>query len=430
VVEDVLQRFLAKRLFDVGGEDARLDLLRQASDDVATILKESPERVTAFTMVAIDPDIPPAEPILAEVGVILQAKWNSYAGAFSDPTLPVVFRAIILAALEKIVGSEPLAAAVTLSCRNLLPRLGAKGDASLWTSLVDNAGHRLELRARREWAFPTTTSFEQADLELPKSAGVVPVTISRDWLTKQFAIASGPHNQASEPTGGNSVWPNSNDAWVHQFAPLAANAVGSAIESVAKKLAESVTGALDPKAQSDAITAYIGSVTANIAQISLGLERRNSLVWWKEALYSPSAERSYRSVTLPVAVALIAIDASKQTGPYAPRMAEAFLLEAIRVLDAIETEASLSLTSLCTVAAEGDGSDVVLEYFGTLHREPGRTSLASLIGSGDMIDGAVLERRIGLAGDVTFSPSDFGLWLFRDLQAAAATGPKPKRKTK
>lgn len=428
VAEDILQRFLAKRLFDVGGDDARLAFLRQAAEELANLLKGSPERVVAFTMVAIDPDVPPNEPILAEVAAILQGKWNSYTGAFSDATLPVVFRAIILTALDKIIGSEPVAAAVTLTSRNLLPRLGAKADISLWTTLIDSAAHRLELRARREWALPTAANFEQAELKLPAVPPVASATVSREWLTKQLTAAAAPNDQDGEATNGNQNWPNENQTWVYQFAPRAATAVASAVDAVTKKLAEAVTGAFDAKAQGEAISAYIGSVAANIAQMSLGLERRNSLVWWKEALYSPSAQRSYREVALPVAAALMAIDASKQTGPFAPRMAEAFLLETIRVLDPAATAAPRPLTGLCAEAVQGEGADIVLEALGALHREAGRTSLASLIASGETIDSSVLVRRIGLAGDAELSPAGFALWLFRDLQASAATPPKAKRK--
>lgn len=428
--EDILQHFLGKRLFDVGSEDARLVNLRQAADELASLLKASPERIVAFTMVAIDPDVAPNEPILAEVGAILQGKWNTYTGAFSDATLPVVFRAIILTALEKIISSEPVAAAVTLTCRNLLPHIGAQDDAVLWTSLVKSAGHRLELRARREWALPTAASFENVELKIPVNAAVASPTLPRDWLTKQLVAASAPHNEAGEATNGNPHWPNENQPWVYQFGSRAAKAVGGAVDSVTKKLAENITGALDMTAQGEAISAYIGTVAANIAQMSIGLERRNSLVWWKEALYSPSAQRSYRVVDLPVAAALIAIDASMQTGPFAPRMAEAFLLETIRALDPAAIATSRPLTQLCADAVQGNGADIVCAYLGGLHREAGRTSLASLIAEGEPIDAAALTHRIGVAGDIVLSPADFALWLFRDMQASAATPPKPKRKAK
>lgn len=430
MAEDILQRFLGKRLFDVGGDDDRLAYLRAASGDLAARLKAAPERIAAYTMVAIDPEVPPDEPILVEVGAILQAKWNSYQGAFADPVLPVLFRAIILSSLEAIAGSEPAAAAITLTCRNLLPHLGARSDTSLWQSLVDSAAHRLELRARREWALPTAIDLEKVELKLPAPREVALATASKDWLAKQFVIASAPNAQDGSATNGNPHWPSENQNWVYQFAPRAASAVAGAVDAVAKKLAENTTNALGLETQAAAITDYVGSVAAHLGQMSLGLERRNSLIWWKEALYSPSAERSYRSVPLAVAAALIAIDASKQMGPFAPRMADAFLLETLRSLDPVETAAGRPLTVLCNEAIEGAGGDIVLAELGHLHREPGRTPLASLIGAGDKIDSAVLERRIGLAGDASFSAAEFALWLLRDLQASAATPPKVKRKGK
>lgn len=432
MANDILQRFLAKRLFDVGADDNRLELLRQAAAELGAKLKASPQRISAFTMVAIDPDVAPDEPILGEVGAILQSHWNSYKGAFADAVLPVVFRGIILTALEQIIGSEPVATAVTLTCRNLLPKLAAPSDKDLWASLIDSSSHKLELRARREWALPSTAVMRETELKLPNTKPVSPPNFPTGWLTKQLEAASGPHNKENEATDGNPHFPNAGEAWAHEFSPRVAAAIAGSTNSVVKKLIENIQSENGFAAQTEAISTFVQTMAAGIAQTSLGLERRTSLIWWKEALYSSSAERSYRDLTLPIAAALVAIDGAEQTGAFAPRMAEALLLETIRAIDPKAINTVLPLADLClgAVAPMEEGASVVLKHFSTLHREPGRTPLASLIGSGESIDSTILMRRIGLSADIKLSPADFALWLFRDLQASAATPAKAKRKAK
>lgn len=432
MADDILQRFLAKRLFDVGGDDNRLEMLRSAAEELGGNLKASPQRIPAFTMVAIDPQVPADEPILIEVGEILQKHWNSYVGAFSDSVLPVVFRGIILTALEQIKGSEALATAIILTCRNLLPHLGAKKDSELWKSLIDASSRKLELRARREWALPSSAPLQEVELELPSLGNVSTTTANRDWLTKQLRAAVGPTDRDGEATDGNPHWPNSAEPWAHDFAERAASGIAGSINGVSKRLVESINTEAGLGAQATAIRDFIGEIAAGVAQTSLGLERRTSLIWWKEALYSPSAERSYREFSLPTASALMAIDAAEQTGPFAPRMAEALLLETIRLLDPVNTNTEALLTELCSqsVCRNEEGSDVVLKRLAQMHCEPGRTPLAGLIGTGMPIDGDVLTKRIGVAADTAMSPAEFAVWVFRDLQASAATPLKRKKRGK
>lgn len=431
VADDYLQRFLNSRLFDVGGDDERLKLLRLAANELADTLKASPERIPAFTMVAIDSETPPDEPLLAEVGGILQHHWNSYAGAFADRTLPVVFRGIILNALGSMINSDPVATAVTMTGRNLLPRLGARADEGLWRDLVDTASHRLEMRARREWALPSAAAAQQHELKVVGIGTVAGTNASKEWLTKQLRAAVGPHTPEQEATGGNAYWPNSGEAWAHDFAARAAAAIVGSINGTAKTLVENVNKELGFKDQAEAIGAYVQAVAGSVAQTALGLERRTSLLWWKEALYSPAAAISYRQLDLPVAAALAAVDSAEQIGAFAPRMAEAFLAETVRSIDPVAAGERMQLVDLCCAveAAPAEVREILLARLGQLHVEPGRTQLASLIGTGVTIDGAILERRVGLDPAEQMSIVDFALWLFRDVQASAAA-PAPRRKRK
>jgi hypothetical protein len=429
---DVLQRFLNRRLFDVGGDDARVALLRAAAADVAAVIKDSPQRAAGMTMVAIDSRIGPDEPLVGEVMKVLEKRWQSYAGAFADKKLPTLARAIVLHALSAAMGSDSIATAVSLTARTMLPQLGDPADLDLWGDIINDADRRLALRTEREWALPSAAKAATGSLSWTAPAALTPPTLARAWLVQRFSAAAGPHNSDGEAnkTPVNPQFPNSGEPWSHAFAPIAATSVASAVDLAFKAFAEQIDKRDAGETLGNAITSYVSSAAETLTRTAIGLERRTALLWWKEALYSPSAHVSYRDLDPAAAAALAAIDASAQTGPFAPRMAEAMVRETLRSIDVGFASESQPLSACCNVIAETEGPvRAALEAgFGAVNREPGRTPLASLLADSDAVTPEVIAERLGLAPDLAVTPMEFGTWLFRDLQAAAATPPPVKRK--
>ena len=60
--DDVLLKFLNKQLINVGGDDDKLEHLRQTAADLAGILEESPAKACPFALVAFDPQVPDHRP--------------------------------------------------------------------------------------------------------------------------------------------------------------------------------------------------------------------------------------------------------------------------------------------------------------------------------------------------------------------------------
>jgi len=427
---DILQRFLTKRLFDVGADDARVAPLREAADDVVAVIKAAPQRTAVFTMVAIDSGIGPDEPLVGEIMSILEKRWQSYAGAFADSKLPTVARAIVLHALSKAMGSDPIAAAVSLTARTLLPRLGALVDRDVWSDIVDDAERRLALKAEREWALPSAAKAAEIGLSFDDLPQLTAPQTNRDWLVKRLGAAAGPHDeQGTAFESANPNFPEAGQAWAHQFAPIAATAISNAVNSVVKSLAEQVEKREGGQALRDAISTYVTASAEALTRTAMGLERRSALLWWKEALYSPAAQTSYRDLDPAVAAALAAVDASAQTGPFAPRMAEAVVRETLLSMNHGAMTAARPLTEhgKAIAAASGEVRSAIEAGYATAHAEPGRSPLAGLIVSDPVTSSEVVERRLGLPGDLELSAVDLGVWLFRDLQASAATPVPAKR---
>lgn len=429
---DVLQRFLTKRLFDVGADDARVKPLRDAAADVAALIKAAPQRTASMTMVAIDSRIRPNEPLVVEVMKILEGHWQSYAGAFTDDKLPTVARAIVLHALSATMGSEPIAAAVSLTARTMLPYLGDQADFDLWTDIIADADRRLGLRAEREWALPSAAKAATGEFAAPAATALAPQVVNKTWLAERLAAASGPNSEDGEASKApaNPQWPNTGEQWSHSFAPIAANAIAGAVDAVIKSLAQKVDERDGAQALRTAIADYVTAAAETLTRTAIGLERRTALLWWKESLYSPSAHQSYRGLDPAVAAALTALDASAQTGAFAPRMAEAMVRETLASIDpAISTDKRTLAACAEAIACADETLRTALNTgFSAVHRGTGRTPLASLLGDADALTPEIIGVRLGLAPDTEVTAIDLGIWLFRDLQAAAATPPPVRRK--
>lgn len=430
---DILQRFLTNRLFDVGADDKRVEALRQTAADVTALVKAMPQRTATLTMVAIDGTIAPEEPIVGEVMKILEKHWQSYANAFADDKLPTVARAVLLHGLSAAASSDAIATAISLTAHTMLPHLGDTADRDLWTEVVGDADRRLIARAEREWALPGAASTGQPEFTLGAAGELSIPNMPREWLAERLEWAVGPTNAAGEAfKQANPNWPsNSNQPWAHEFASRAANAISGAVNSALKSLAESIAQRNDPAILRDSIAEYVSAASSALTRTAIGLERRTALLWWKEALYSPAGGISYRDLDPAAAAALAALDASSQSGAFAPHMTEAVVRETLRSIDqeAMLAERPL-LDQANSVLHNGPVRTVIQHGYSSIHSEPGRTPLGALLTRDEALTSAVMIERLGLPPDLAINAVDLGVWLYRDLQAAAATPEPVKLKRK
>ncbi|MDP9788997.1 GTPase-associated system all-helical protein GASH [Agrobacterium tumefaciens] len=430
MAQDVLQLFLNARLFDLGGDDNKLKQLRDSSADLAAKFKSAPARLPSFVAVAIDSKVDPKDSILGEVAAVVENKWNSYVGAFSDTSIPTVMRAVILEAIARSLDDDRVAIAVSLTARSLLPHLGSPLDAALWTDIVSDADTRLETRARQEWAMPSSTSIEAPTIKLPDIAEVPYRVVNVDWLTGQLSAASGPSDNNNQTLqNANPHWPNAGQPWSFEYAPRAAKAVASAVDSITKATTSAINESLKADERLNAIAEQILAHVSTVAATSKGIERRTSLIWWKESLYSPAANVSYRTLGVGTACAWMAVDAVAITGPFAPRMAEALVAETLRSFRASEADEPMLLSTLCAdVRDNPSGTNVgLLAALAVVRREPGRSQLAGMLSQNEKID---IPGTLGLSPDAKVTPVAFAQWIYRDLQIAQATAVPGKTRKK
>ena len=440
--DGILLRFLSKNLIDVGGDDTKLARLKQTADDLSDILKKTPAKATSFALVAFDPNVPGTDPVIAEAEDALQKRWETYVNTFAETPVTVI-RAMLLDALTRTaLENDAVAVAFVASARNMLPFMKVGEERGIWSDVVSEGERKIEERAETEWATPASITLPQIkiDLPLPVEMRISTLKVDRNRLSKDFQAAAGP--QAHDPqrgtfsTEGNQYWPGQNEYWAFEFGQKAASAVGDAVTRAVK--GAPIEGS-HPFGMTESLLATIsGHLSATMQAVSsatAGLQRRTNLLWWKEALFSPSTRTSYRDMSSPVAATLMAFDMHRQVPTLSPASVAAFLREAVIALPMIDSARKTPIRTLVKETVDADDLADLRTEVGKLVAVPaGRGPLLALIGHRDVlpqIDDRKFRDLVGVEPDTALTLPDWSVWMFRELQAARATmeASVPKRRT-
>ena len=441
--EDVLLKFLAKGLINVGGDDDKLQHLRQTAADLSGILEETPTKACPFALVAFDPHVPTTDPTVVEVEKALRERWQTYVNTFAS-TPVTVFRAMLLDALYSACArNDTVAVAVVASARNVLPFMEVGEEREIWIGIVDEIERKVEARSEREWATPASISVPHISLK-SRATDEIRITSKRfntAGFARKFMAAAGPHFNSPEQgeleTKGNPTWPQNDPAtWNSEFGRRAAQTVGEAITHAIDGL--SVEGGDLPeftKEMARAISDHVTTTMQAVSSAAAGLQRRTNLLWWKEALFSPSARISYREMTSVDAAALMAFDMHLQTPTFSPASVAAFLRETVVALPALDPDVTTSIRELIEKTRDADVLSPLRTEAADLASPPsGRCSVLAMIGHPDgihQLDDSGFRDRIGVTPDTELALPDWSVWIFRELQAARAVADAsvPKRRT-
>lgn len=218
--QQILIRFLSAGLINVGGDDAKLDKLKETAADLASTLRKTPSKAPTFALIAFDPEAPADDPVIKEGAEALQKRWATYVNTFSGTPVAVI-RAILLDALVQAAEEdEKVGVAFVTSARNALPFMEAGNERAIWADVVADIERRVDARAESEWATPEAISVPALTFTPPGTIEIATseVSINKAALAKKFEAAAGPNNASGQATSGNQYWPHNNpQAWVTEF---------------------------------------------------------------------------------------------------------------------------------------------------------------------------------------------------------------------
>lgn len=425
----IILRFLNAGLIDVGGDDAKLEKLRDTASDLAATLKKKPSKTIPFALIAFDPEAPAEDPVIKEAIDALQKRWATYVNTFSG-TPVLVLRAVLLDALVQAASeNEKVGVAFVTSARNALPLMESRNEEAIWAEVVQDIEQRVDFQAEAQWATPETINVPAMTFQPPAEIEVSTQQVSiidEAKLAKKFEAAAGPHSQRGA-TGGNPHWPQNNpQQWVGEFGDRMAAAVAEAIRAVAKgSEIEPINLAGPLEGLTQAVSTYVNETLKAVSGATAGLERRTNLIWWKETLYSPSARVSYRAMPAYTAAALMALDLHRQVPTLSPASVAAFLHEAVLSLSSIDIAESRPIRDLLTEASTSEHLVPLRQSAVELVPEPiGRGPILGLIGYGadrPPLDERAFRRLVGVPPSTALTVPQWATWVFRELQAARAT---------
>lgn len=437
----VLQRFLNNGLIDVGGDDAKLEKLSQAAEDLAAILKNTPSKALNYSLIAFDPEAPEDDPAIQEALGVLQNRWPTYRNTFARAPVAVV-RAMLLDALL-VAGAEDdrVGICFAASARNALPLLRADNERNIWVDAVKQVERRIDARAEAEWAMPESITVPTMNYGAPELAApqVRVAKTERSTLLRDMLAATGPQYRDASGTNvnsqGNPHWPmqNASQPWAWEYGNRSTAAIADAIDEVVGKIEISQPDLVEPFSKlTMAITSHVDSTLKAVSAATAGLQRRTNLLWWKESLYSATAQQSYRDLPVSVAAAQMALDLFRSVPLFSPASVSAFLVETVLCLKGAEAHQDRAVRELVAEAQTHESLAALRSAAAEVATAPaGRGPLLALIGhpshanaTGDVS----FQRLTGVSDEVRLSPPAWAAWIFRELQAAkAASGSSPAK---
>lgn len=439
--DGILQGFLNTGLIDVGGDDAKLDKLNQAAGDLAAALKKNPSKALGFSLIAFDPDAPEADPVVQEALAALQTRWATYRNTFSATPIAVV-RAILLDALVAAAADDDrVGVCFVASARNALPFMPVDNEREIWISVVEEIERRVDLRAEAEWATPESISVQPMKYSAPKlSAPEVRIgEVPKGALQTGMMAAAGPttlNQQGSAVhTNGNPHSPQQQQHWVSEFGRRAGTTIADAVNAALAEIEVSQPDLAQPFGKlAEVVSGYVDETLKAVSVATAGLQRRTNLLWWREALFSPSVGKSYRALPPSVAAALMALDLFDTVPLFSPASVSAFLGEAVLRLGGTVNGEKRTMRDLVKEAQDEATLAPLRSAAAKLAAEPaGRGPVLALIGHPTHTgarDAESFQRLTGVPATSELDTVAWSGWLFRELQASkAATDASPARRS-
>ncbi len=435
--QEYLMRFLEIGAIDLKGDDIKLEKLRSTAKDLSATLRKAPSKTASFTMVAADPNIASADPTVEEAMTSLRKQWETVANAFSGRPVGIL-RAILLDAIVQAARSnDAIAVAFVNTARNALAYAEASDEAEIWREAISEIESMVDARAEIEWATPEMVTVDPLEYAppAPVSAHYEVPTVDRKALQENIYSAAGPwgpHNPNQHQPQGNT------QMWSSIFADKMSVVIADALDGMAEGITPVPVDLSGPlSALAKAVSAHVDNALASFSGATAGLQRRTNLLWWKEALYSPSAHASYLDLPLFEAAALMALDLHEQVPKYSPASVSAFLREAIRCLPVQENDRGTGERDVASLVRDARTTKL-MQSFRTLAAQyaptpVGRGPLLSLIGHSQdsgAVDETALRALSGLEASAKMTPIEWGTYLFRELQTARATSESPTKRSR
>lgn len=421
----MIQEFLNQRLFDVGENDEQLKKLEKTAGDISKTLLSKRTELIPYTLVALDTEVSADEPRIEQAMAELTKNWNTVRSRFAA-TPVTVLRAIIAEALHKAAKSDVTAASIIwLTAASYAPHAVLGNEKGLWLAFLEEVGAIAEKQAVAVW--DGNLASERLQFPSPQLPPVKMPTVQQvdpAILQKYFVAAASPDGGDAGNIKRNRHYPTNsyaNTEWTEPFARIAAGGIAKVVNEAWAKTSDGLEGAEEFQ---KALASYMNEVGVTIQRALAPVVAntlRTRLLWWKEARFSPSLRCDYGSLDLMVRPLVMAADLHGQAPAYCPQSVDFFLADAVGQVgsSANVAQSEEGYTVEAYIKALAEAKLDLSKLLPKAKEHPGRVPLIDYIRrkAVDGLSPGPSSERLRLTDAVRLKPSEFAMWIFRDLQA-------------
>ncbi len=419
--DSIIQSFLDQQFIKTD-DPVHIQKLTKVSAVIQTRLKKKKQKIISYTLVALDPTISDEDPVVSEIEALIIKHWSTFRNSVAKTKdSPIVYiQAVILDALNKLSNDENFAAIVWHTGCNIISHYRLASQEKVLTHFLLEMGKKVEKIGRNNWSILENAKINTIDPIKSSLPNVSPGKVAEEALQTHLLAAA-----AQQGVGGeNPQWPSNNAAqWPTFFSTRAAQGLSKEINDALSTQNKSLTSI--SKSIQESIDSYYGNlkphleqVSSSILQNSQSLNKRSYLLWWKQALYSPRLDSSYRTLG-PLALAVsMAVDLADNVSPIHPKSVDFFLKEALRDVLGGEMDKEVAVTELLEQLQKlSNAEKQLLEDL--CNESESRKSLGACMA--DMMKEEMntdeFLKRTGLVKRAKISFGELTVWLFHDLQA-------------
>ncbi|MDH5718758.1 MAG: hypothetical protein OEZ22_14120 [Spirochaetia bacterium] len=408
----ILQSFLDNQFLKTDDPE-HIENLKKASVALQRFLenKKNKPKIISYTLVALDPTIPDDEPIVGEVEALIIKQWPAFRNSVvktKDKQITYI-QAVILEALSKLSKDEKSAAIVWHTGCNIVSHYKLAGQEEVLTNFLMEIGKKVEEIAHNDWSIHENAQIEAVD---PAKISLPDISLGKvkedNLRTHLFAAAAQQSVQ-----GENPQWASNNAAiWPTFFSERAAKGLSEEINSALITKTKSIDSSLTNLKQ------YLTQIFSAILQNSQSLKKRNELLWWKQALYSPRLNLGYRTLDPVILAVVMAIDLTDNVSPIYPKSVDFFLEETLRDVLGAEVDKKIELAEILkTLKQFSEVIERILENL-CVENENRKSFGACMV---EILKGQMnvdeFFNHTGIEKNAKISLGELAVWMCHDLQA-------------
>ncbi|HLP94215.1 MAG TPA: GTPase-associated system all-helical protein GASH [Saprospiraceae bacterium] len=432
MTESILQAYLNEQHIKTDVNE-NFDSLKKAVKEVIAFLtkKKGKAAIIPFALVALDPMVQDADPVVQQVESIIIKNWPAFKNgvtATKDKSTTYI-RAVILESLSQMSKADAATAAlVWLTARDVIKYFHLGSEEGAISRLLQELANQTENNGQAAWGISqklkiiefkgseiSISEVKSPQINQEKLKGYLLDAMVHSGWKANAGGGENPHSQGQN----NWQWPK---FMAEHSAMGITEVVNFALSQQAKSLSSiptSIKGSLD--AYFAQIQPFIEGLSTSLASSISANNKRSELLWWKQSLYSRLLNTGYRSLNLLNVAVCMALDLAEQVDAIYPESVDYLLRESLKDVHGEPAEEERLFTDWLKDADRLHGSirSALNQYaVDGGERKPLLSALVNVVQSGEITS---FFTETGIDKNAKLTASDLTVWLFHGLQAQKLT---------